>query len=75
MTRRKAASTIVGIPNGTRDNPGTMARVALWCMNHRGRVLIGWVALLIAVLGASSAVGTRNANQFSLPGTESRSSD
>ncbi len=41
-------------------------------MNHRGRVVIGWIALLIAVLGASSAVGTRNANQFSLPGTESQ---
>jgi RND superfamily putative drug exporter len=41
-------------------------------VEHRRLALIGWVVVLIAVLGASSAVGTRKANQFTLNGTESQ---
>ena len=41
-------------------------------MLHRRRALVAWVALLVVVLGVSGAVGTRQANQFSLKGTESQ---
>ena len=49
-----------------------VARVARWCIEHRRRVLIAWLVLLVAALAVSSAVGTRPANQFSLNGTESQ---
>jgi RND superfamily putative drug exporter len=56
----------------TTKRPGLVARVSRWCVEHRRRALIVWVILLIAVLAASSAVGTRQANEFSLKGTESQ---
>jgi RND superfamily putative drug exporter len=55
--------------NGAR---GIVARAARWCVQHRRRALVAWVALLVVVLGVSGAVGTRQANQFSLKGTESQ---
>jgi RND superfamily putative drug exporter len=35
-------------------------------------VVFGWIVLLIAALGLSGAVGTKFANNFSLPGTQSQ---
>ena len=51
---------------------GVVARAARWCIEHRRRALVAWVALLVVVLGVSGAVGTHQANQFSLKGTESQ---
>ncbi|MCW2749498.1 MAG: hypothetical protein JWR83_608 [Aeromicrobium sp.] len=48
-----------------------MAAFARWCFNHRLSVIGFWVALLIAVSGASMAAGTSYSNAFDLPGTES----
>ena len=56
----------------TTKRPGLVARVSRWCVEHRRRALIVWVILLIAVLAASGAAGTRQANEFSLNGTESQ---
>jgi putative drug exporter of the RND superfamily len=49
-----------------------VARVARWCVEHRRRALIGWIAALVAVLGASSAIGTHSATDFALNGTQSQ---
>jgi RND superfamily putative drug exporter len=43
-----------------------------WTMAHRRLVAIGWVAVAIGVLAISSSVGTRKANNFSLPNTGSQ---
>ena len=51
---------------------GAVARVARWCVDHRGRALIAWVVLLVAVLAVSGATGARHTNEFSLPGTETQ---
>jgi RND superfamily putative drug exporter len=56
----------------TKQQPGALARVARWCVEHRLRTLIVWLVVLVAVIGASSAVGTRHATQFTLKGTESQ---
>jgi len=52
--------------------PGRAACLARWCIDHRRRVLVASVVLLVAALAAWSALGTRQANQFSLKGTESQ---
>src|SRR4051794_1871950 len=49
-----------------------LARVARFCVDHRRLVLIGWVVVVIGALAISSAVGTRYATNFSLPGMESQ---
>jgi RND superfamily putative drug exporter len=47
-------------------------RLASWSYRHRWRALAAWLAVLIGVTAASSAIGSEYHNDFSLPGTESQ---
>jgi putative drug exporter of the RND superfamily len=49
-----------------------IARVSRFCVDHRRAVILSWVAVVVAALALSSAVGTRYATNFSLPGAESQ---
>jgi len=51
---------------------GLVARLARWVVHHRALAIGGWVALLVALLALSGAAGTRYAETFSLPHTESQ---
>ena len=48
------------------------SRATRWCIAHRRRTLLIWVALLIAAVVVSAAGGTRQANDFTLKGTDSQ---
>ncbi len=53
-----------------------MLALAGWCMRHRRRVVVAWVALAILTTVAAGTLGSRYATNFTLPGTESqRASD
>jgi putative drug exporter of the RND superfamily len=53
-----------------------MLTLADWCMRHRRRVLVAWVAVAIVTTALAAALGSRYATNFTLPGTESqRASD
>jgi RND superfamily putative drug exporter len=54
------------------DRRGIVARVGGWAAAHRRAVPIIWLVILIVALGASGAIGTKFANNFSLSGTESQ---
>jgi putative drug exporter of the RND superfamily len=54
------------------DQPGVVGRLARWAVTHRGRVAIGWIALLIVAMAASSAAKPHYVNNLSLPGTDSQ---
>ena len=60
----------VGTP--ARTKLGLWRAAPRWAVGHRRTVVIGWLVLLIGALGLSGAIGTRFANNFSLPGTESQ---
>ncbi|HWF50187.1 MAG TPA: MMPL family transporter [Solirubrobacteraceae bacterium] len=49
-----------------------MLRLTRWTMAHRRTVLVLWITLAVALLGGSTALGTRSSNNFSLPGTSSQ---
>jgi RND superfamily putative drug exporter len=49
-----------------------MLRLTRWTIAHRRLVAIGWVAVAVGILAISSSVGTRKANNFSLPNTGSQ---
>jgi putative drug exporter of the RND superfamily len=49
-----------------------MLRLTRWIIAHRRLVAIGWIAVAVGVLAISSSVGTRTANNFSLPNTGSQ---
>jgi RND superfamily putative drug exporter len=46
--------------------------LARWCIEHRRRVVIGWVAIAVLTSVIATAVGRNYATNFSLPGTESQ---
>ena len=52
--------------------PGVPARVANWTIAHRRVTLACWLAILIVVSVGARAVGTRQATNFNLPGTDTQ---
>ncbi len=49
-----------------------MLKLTRWTTAHRRLVVLAWIVLAAGVLGASQTVGTHNANNFSLPNTDSQ---
>ncbi|OLE30588.1 MAG: hypothetical protein AUG43_02815 [Actinobacteria bacterium 13_1_20CM_3_68_10] len=49
-----------------------MLKLTRWTIAHRRIVVVGWIVLAVGVLGVSQALGKRNANNFSLPNTDSQ---
>ncbi len=49
-----------------------MLKLTRWCIAHRRRVFIAWVAIAILTTVIASAAGRDYATNFSLPGTESQ---
>jgi RND superfamily putative drug exporter len=47
-------------------------KVTRWCIAHRGRVFLAWLAVVIITTAVAGAVGRNYATNFSLPGTESQ---
>jgi putative drug exporter of the RND superfamily len=47
-------------------------RIARWCIHHRWQTLVCWVLLVVAAIALGSNVGTREIDDFRLPGTESQ---
>jgi RND superfamily putative drug exporter len=49
-----------------------MLQLTRWCMAHRRRVVVAWVALAIAASALAQAIGREYTTDFSLPGTQSQ---
>ena len=49
-----------------------MLRLARWCMAHRRRVVVVWVAVAILATVVAHAVGPNYVTVYSLPGTDSQ---
>src|SRR5712692_11331441 len=54
------------------DWSGPMLKLTRWTTAHRRIVVVAWIVLAVVVLSLSQAVGKRNANNFSLPNTDSQ---
>ncbi|MGV8848222.1 MAG: MMPL family transporter [Propionibacteriaceae bacterium] len=46
--------------------------VGRWCFRRRGRVLIGWLGLLLVVAGTAMAIRQPTSDSFSIPGAPSQ---
>jgi putative drug exporter of the RND superfamily len=57
-------------PPGARE--GAMRRLVGWCIAHRRRVVLGWVAVAILTTALATVVGRHYSTNFTLPGTESQ---
>jgi RND superfamily putative drug exporter len=49
-----------------------MLKLTRWCIAHRRRVVVGWVAVAVITTVVAGAIGRSYATNFSLPGTESQ---
>jgi RND superfamily putative drug exporter len=49
-----------------------MLKLTRWTIAHRRIVILSWFVLALGLFGLSQTVGTRNANNFSLPHTDSQ---
>jgi putative drug exporter of the RND superfamily len=47
-------------------------KVTRWCIAHRRRVVLAWIAVAVLTTAIAGAVGRNYATNFSLPGTESQ---
>ncbi|HEY4332658.1 MAG TPA: MMPL family transporter [Ilumatobacteraceae bacterium] len=47
-------------------------RLGRWCVRHRRRVLIVWIAFAVLAVGIGKAAGGTSSNKFSVPGVESQ---
>ncbi|HEV2785451.1 MAG TPA: MMPL family transporter, partial [Solirubrobacteraceae bacterium] len=56
----------------THRSDSRFVRVARWCTRHRWQTLVGWVLLVVVAITLGSTVGTREIDDFRLPGTESQ---
>ncbi len=62
----------MSVPTRHPAPEGLVARLARWVVHHRALAIGGWVVLLVALLAISGAAGSRFAETFSLPHTESQ---
>ncbi len=51
---------------------GAMLGLVRWCIAHRRRVVVAWVAVAVLTTLVAGSAGNRWATNFSLPGTESQ---
>jgi RND superfamily putative drug exporter len=49
-----------------------MLKIARWCLDHRRRVVLAWVAVAVLTTVVAQAAGRNYATNFELPGTESQ---
>jgi RND superfamily putative drug exporter len=49
-----------------------MQTLTRWTIAHRRIVVVSWIVLTVGVFAVAQAVGQRNANNFSLPNTDSQ---
>ena len=49
-----------------------MLKLSRWTVAHRRIVILSWLVVGLGLLGASQTVGSRSAENFSLPGTNSQ---
>ena len=49
-----------------------LGRLAAWCYDHRRRVLLGWLLVVVAIIGLAQWAGSRLDNNFALAGSPSQ---
>jgi putative drug exporter of the RND superfamily len=56
----------------TEQSRGAMVTFVRWCIAHRRRVVVAWLAVAVLATVLAGSIGNRWATNFSLPGTESQ---
>src|SRR6476619_7460371 len=55
-----------------RLSTGTLARWARFCATHPWRIVIGWVAIVLVLIGLVATVGGSLRDEFEIPGSDTQ---
>jgi RND superfamily putative drug exporter len=72
MTSNAASSAPANLRAHERLSTGTWARWARFCATHPWRVMLGWVAILIVLVGLVITVGGSLRDEFEIPGSDTQ---
>src|SRR3954470_10473837 len=72
MTSNAASTPPASLRAHERLSTGTWARWARFCATHPWRVIIGWVAILIMLVGLVITVGGSLRDEFEIPGSDTQ---
>src|SRR5215217_5982757 len=72
MTSNAASSAPANLRAHERLSTGTWARWARFCATHPWRVMIGWVAILVVLVGLVITVGGSLRDEFEIPGSDTQ---
>jgi RND superfamily putative drug exporter len=72
MTSNAASTPPANLRAHERLSTGTWARWARFCATHPWRVIIGWVAILIMLVGLVITVGGSLRDEFEIPGSDTQ---
>ena len=72
MTSNAASTPSASLRAHERLSTGTWARWARFCATHPWRVIIGWVAILIVLVGLVITVGGSLRDEFEIPGSDTQ---
>ncbi len=61
-----------GPANGSSRKRTAMLGLGRWCVSHRRRVVLAWVAVAVLTTALAGSVGNHYATNFTLPGTQSQ---
>jgi putative drug exporter of the RND superfamily len=59
-------------PSATPRRSPPLGRLARWCFHHRRRVVCGWLAALVVLVGITAVTGSKFNSDFNLPHTDSQ---
>src|SRR3954451_17764867 len=72
MTSNAASTPPANLRAHERLSTGTWSRWARFCATHPWRVMIGWVAILIMLVGLVISVGGSLRDKFEIPGSDTQ---
>ena len=70
---RRSTTDVADRPvEGAAESPGWLARLAAWCYDHRRRVVVLWIGLLVVASAISGVVGSAYQDRFTGGNAESQ---
>ena len=60
------------LPQLERPSTGGLARLARWFAYHPWRTILGWVAIIVVLVGLVATIGGSLKDEFDIPGSDTQ---
>ena len=72
MTSNAARPASANLRAHERRSTGTWARWARFCAMHPWRLILGWIAIIVVLIGLVITVGGSLRDEFEIPGSDTQ---